>query len=287
MVESEPFRFLVVASDTLSKNLEKTLPKKLKSERAKLLKGLKTLNRSGFACSADAQAAGEKLTKNVRLHDVKVGTYFEDIPEKRSVRGRPAKGSKSLTKRVWKTSLEVSESAEKLLRARRRGSCFVLLSDHLDELTWPDARVLSTYRHQTLVENHTGFRWLKSEAGVSPLFLKTSSRIRALGLVFVLALMVRNFLQHRLESRLAARGELIRHPFTKQEVPRLTTEMMFNHFDFIRTTLIQIGEGPEQRSDINLPPEAIHILQILEISTDRFRHPPRSHPVIKKRASPS
>ena len=282
VVEAETFRFLVIASDTLAKNVEKTLPKKLKSEQTKLEKGLKTLNRSGFACSTDAQAAGEKLGKTTRLHDVVVATYFEDAPIKRSVRGRPPKGATSALKRVWKVSLEVSESEKKITAMRRRKSCFVLLSDHLDESSWPDVRILSTYRHQTLVENHTGFRWLKSQAGVSPLFLKTAPRIRSLGMVFVLALMVRNYLQHRLRSRLVERKETIPHPFTKQEVNNLTTEMMFSHFEFIHTTLLSTGEGAEQRLDIQLPPIALRILQILEVPLDRFRHPPRSSLEIEK-----
>ncbi|MFT5681109.1 MAG: hypothetical protein ACI8RZ_002015, partial [Myxococcota bacterium] len=124
VVEAETVRFLVIASDTLAKNLEKTLPRKLKSERTKLEKGLKTLNRSGFACLTDAQAAGEKLTKMARLHEVVVGTYFEDVPIKRSVRGRPPKGAKSVLNRVWKVSIEVSESEKKITAMRRRKSCF-------------------------------------------------------------------------------------------------------------------------------------------------------------------
>ena len=42
-----------------------------------------------------------------------------------------------------------------------------------------DAEILAEYRHQYLVENHTGFRWIKSEGKVSPMFLKTPKRIRA------------------------------------------------------------------------------------------------------------
>jgi hypothetical protein len=44
-------------------------------------------------------------------------------------------------------------------------------------------------------------RWLKGPAAVAPVFLETPTRRRALGLVLVLALMVRNFVRHDFDHR--------------------------------------------------------------------------------------
>jgi transposase len=66
--------------------------------------------------------------------------------------------------------------------------CFWVTDWDADE--W-SARVLDEYRHQSMVEGHTGFRWLKRPAAVAPVFLETPTRIRALGFVFMIALMVR------------------------------------------------------------------------------------------------
>jgi hypothetical protein len=41
---------------------------------------------------------------------------------------------------------------------------FVLITDHLDEEAWTDQQVFAEYRKQHLIENHSGIRWLKSEA---------------------------------------------------------------------------------------------------------------------------
>jgi len=76
-------------------------------------------------------------------------------------------------------------------------------------------------------------------------------------------------LEKNLEKNLE---KTISHPFTKQEVNNLTTEIMFSHFKFIHSTLLSTGERHERRLDILLPPVALRILQILEISPEKFRN---------------
>ncbi len=57
------------------------------------------------------------------------------------------------------------------------------------------------------------------------MFLKTPTRMRALGLVMVLALMVRNVWQYRLRGAARAAEAKIVQPFTKRPVGNLTATM--------------------------------------------------------------
>ena len=85
--------------------------------------------------------------------------------------------------------VELVRDDQAVAQARRRASCFVLITDWSTE-EWDDERVLSEYRYQSLIEGRTGFRWLKGPAAVAPVFQDTPSRLRALGFVFMVALMV-------------------------------------------------------------------------------------------------
>ena len=68
-----------------------------------------------------------------------------------------------------------------------------------------------------------------------PIAIATWYRGIALGLVMVLALMVRNLWQFRMRSAARAAGEKIMHPFTKQPVSNLTAEMAMSHFGGMQT----------------------------------------------------
>lgn len=92
------------------------------------------------------------------------------------------------TETLWFVEFSLEPDAGAIAVARREASCFVLITDWLRE-QWDDRRVLAGYRHQYIIEGHTGIRWLKGPAAVVPVFLNKPERIRALGLILVLALM--------------------------------------------------------------------------------------------------
>lgn len=273
VLSTETLRFLIVASDTLAAQFEEKLPQKLTKEREALEKETRRINAKGFACAADAQEAAQKLVKKAKLHRavVSVGSTERVLP--REGRGRPPKGAPVATETRWRAEITWEENASAIAQARRRGSCFVLLTDHLDEQAWSDAQILAEYRHQSAVEGYSGFRWMKSEAMVAPVFLKTPERIRAMGLLFVLALMVRNYLQFTLRRRLAETRTLLPHPFTRQPVADLTAEMAFVHFQRAQTIAVQPPIGEPFRIAPTLSDTAVRILELLNISPDRFRIP--------------
>ncbi len=271
-----PMRMLVVHSTTLAAKFERSLERKLNKERASLDKFVKKHQRNdeGFFCEADARKAAEKLLVQTRLLSVETFTESKEVPVKRARAGRPKAGEKTPTKTVWTVRFSSQPDEEAISQARRRASCFMLITDHTDDQSWSDARILGEYRRQYLVENHTGFRWLKSEAAVSPMFVKTPRRIRALGLVMVLALMVRNFIQYTLRRELRRRDETLPHPFTKKQVNNLTFEMATKWFWGIQGLKISIDGSPLQRLAPVLAAPAERILELLGIPKSCFCIPP-------------
>ena len=211
----------------------------------------------------------------LRFHRTAVRAQAETRLLKRASRGRPPKEAVAPTETVWVVSVDVELDSDAVARARRHASCFPLITDHLDTAGWDDARILAEYRHQGVVEGNTGFRWLKGPAAVSPMFLKTPTRMRALGLVMVLALMVRNLWQYRMRSAARAAGEKITHPFTKRPVANLTAEMAMEHFGGMQAVLLRREDG--QWTRIRRTPTAIgsQILGYLGVSEQVFWQPPR------------
>ena len=164
--------------------------------------------------------------------------------------------------------------ADRVLAARRHASCFPLVTDHVDTPGWDDKRILAEYRHQGVVEGTSGFRWLKGPAAGAPLFLKTTTRIRALGLVMDLALMVRNLWQFRMRAAAKAALDTIRHPFTRREVTNLTAEMAMEHFGAVQSVkwLRDDGNWVRLRQQISLVD--LKILAYLRVPETVFWTPP-------------
>src|SRR5699024_2668400 len=83
------------------------------------------------------------------------------------------KGEEAPTKEVFDLVLtEVVRDEAAIDKARFHARHFVLATDHLDRATWSDERILQEYRHQHMIEGHTGFRWLKGVAEVAPILLE-------------------------------------------------------------------------------------------------------------------
>jgi len=163
--------------------------------------------------------------------------------------------------------------AEAIEKLRFHARHYVLVSDHIDEATWPDARILTEYRHQHMIEGHTGFRWLKGIAEVAPVFLHTPARIAALGLVFVLALMVRNYIQFTLRQRLADTGEAVPDRLDKP-TQSPTTETAFLPF---APAMVLTTDDPIQgvrRTILKLTEAARTVLRMLFVEESVFTNPP-------------
>ncbi|MEM6929732.1 MAG: IS1634 family transposase [Myxococcota bacterium] len=264
----EPMRFLVVASDSLREQFDNKLHKTLEREATAVDKKLKPLNAKGFSCEEDARKAAATLPGLAPLHQVTATLTSEPERVKRAKAGRPRKDEVVETRTVWRLEVTLEVDDERVEAARRRAGCFVLVSDWTEEL-WSDEELLAEYRQQHLIEGHTGFRWLKGPAAVAPVFLKTPHRIRAMGLVLILALMVRNSIQATMRRQLAERNETLPHPFTKKPESKLTTEMAFEHFGGLLTQVVTLGEHT-RRMPVRLSDPARHLLDLFGMDESIF-----------------
>ncbi len=274
VASTEEMRCLVVHSDALADRFDKAMDGKVDREARELAKTHRRVLAKEFACAADAEAAMAPLVKRLRWHGATVSVEQKEIVEKRSRRGRPPKDAPPPPSRtVFVPTVTLARDDEAIAAARRRASCFVLVTDW-DADEWSDERVLEEYRHQSMVEGHTGFRWLKGPAAVAPVFLETPTRIRALGFVFMIALMVRNFIQFTLRGEMKRRGRGVRHPFRKKPDDNLTTEMALVWFDGVMTTALRMPGTDWMRRTTRLSEHALDVLQLLGIDEAVFSRPP-------------
>lgn len=267
-------RFVVVESSRLRDEFNGKLPTRLKAEldgvRAEIAR---TVSRP-LATEEEARLALAAVGAKASLHRLRASVVAVERPARRSARGRPRKDSVAPTETVWSIELgevEVDEGA--VNTARHFASHFVLVTDHMPSERWADTRVLQEYRAQSQVEGSTGFRWMKDVAKVAPLFLKTPSRIAALGLVFLLALLVRNWIEARIRRALKESGETLLNMLDRPTA-RPTAENVFRLFRNMSIVLF-VHEGQVLHRHVpHLSDAALLALDCLRFSPAIFERPP-------------
>jgi len=271
-------QFLVVHSSKLAERFEAALPGKLEKKRKAYEKALRALGKRKFNCEPDAAAALDEFRKKkakTSLHTVQFEIVSEVVPIRRKRRGRPRAGEPQPTKTIWRIAhRDMAVDEEAVEDARIQGSHFVLATDHLDRTVWNDGRILHEYRHQSTIEGHCGFRWLKGPAAAAPMFLKTPRRIAALGMVFVLALMVRNYVQYTIRNGLAER-DLTLPNMNKQPTKKPTTENVFTYFCNVSVVLLYQDGRVVGRRLTELSHAARLALDLLAMDPSIFTTPKR------------
>jgi transposase len=170
--ELTKLRFLAVHSEALAAKFEASLPRKLAKEVASVKSAFDKANKKPFSCEKDAQKVLDKLLSRPKLHTATGAVERFEVPGKRQ-RGRPrtdaVKPQAQERFRLVLGDCVVNEAEIEVLR--RSKSHLVLITDHLDRETRTDADILAEYRHQYIVEGHTGFRWFKgpTQMGAAPL----------------------------------------------------------------------------------------------------------------------
>lgn len=274
-LEQVAHRLLVVESSQLALAHEAGLPGDLSRDEAGIRAAFRAAGKVDFGCIDDAADAMKKAAAKAALHKVDARVVAVEEQQKRARRGRPRVGEEPPTRTVWRVELvglDVDQDAVE--QARFHARHFVLLTDHVDRERWPDARIFETYRAQHAVEGHTGFRWLKGPAAVAPVFLKLPHRIAALGMVFLLALMVRNWLQARVRAQLEASGRKLPN-MNDQPTAKPTTECVFRLFQHVGAVLIRVDDRILERRVHGLSEHAVLALKLLDFDPAIFSRPRR------------
>ena len=117
-----------------------------------------------------------------------------------SKRGRPSKRAPAPTRTRYKLVCELTEDTAAIQKLRELAGCFVLLTNVpiKGEQAIDSTGLLKTYKGQYGVESD--FAFLKDPLVVNDVFLKTPSRIDALGMVLIIALMVWRLMERSMRA---------------------------------------------------------------------------------------
>jgi len=123
----------------------------------------------------------------------------------------------------------LSEKREAIEKLKEKAGCFVLLSNVSEEKK-NTVEILKTYKEQDGIEKNFGF--LKDPLIVNDVFLKKPSRIEALGLVLVLALLLSRLMERAMRSKVAEDGVPIQG-LNKSPTKKPTTHMIVQMFNSV------------------------------------------------------
>jgi transposase len=194
------YRVVVVHSSAHDQRRLKRLSREIKASEQELQRERKSLQRQTFFCQADAEtAAAEARQSRTPYHTLEV--QVEQRPQ--YARGRPKKdGAKTLKAMHYGFVVRVLEDRSALEQRREQAGCFVLLTNlpTEGEKAHSGAEVLRSYKEQHGIERN--FSFLKDDAIVNAIFLKTPERIEALGLILLLALLIWRLIEQPMRQHL-------------------------------------------------------------------------------------
>ncbi|MGH9459385.1 MAG: IS1634 family transposase [Thermoanaerobaculia bacterium] len=257
-------RLLVVESDALRARKEGAIRRRETKERLRLVKLQGTHEKRVYSCQEDAERAMERLRQQaVEFHTLECSLVTEQQPVKRAQRGRPPKDEVPQLETLWKVVVTFAADAQRFEDALRQETCFVLATNvpvapdgHREAA---DRETLRAYDEQDSVER--AFRWAKRPLRFAPVFLERDDRIAALGLVYVIALMVYALIQRDVRQRLQAHETTM--PGNKRWTARPTAEVLFRLFENVQT--VTLGGLDERVYVTGLNTEQVRILDLLGI----------------------
>jgi transposase len=196
VLHGKSYRAVVIHSSTHDKRRQKKLAKSLAASEKALKDKLKQVQVRYF-CEADASAAAAQAAGlSTRLH--MVVTKIQPVEVRRP--GRPPKEGPAPTTTRYHLCCGLVENIAEAQREKDLAGCFVLLTNVPSEGQGAlDAKgILRTYKGQYGIESD--FAFLKDPLIVNDLFLKTPSRIDALGMILIIALMVWRLMERSMRA---------------------------------------------------------------------------------------
>jgi len=185
-LHGKSYRAVVVHSSSHDKRRQKKLDKAIADSAGSITARLDELPTTYF-CEADARAAAKQAEQlSGKLHTVSASVAAIEVRK----RGRPPKNKPAPTNTRFTLSWQLVEDPAAVEMHRCQAGCFVLLSNiPPDGEDGMDGRkLLQTYKGQYGVESD--FAFLKEPLIVNDMFLKTPSRIDALCMILIVALIV-------------------------------------------------------------------------------------------------
>jgi transposase len=191
----ETYRAIFVHSSAHDKRRHKRIDRLLQQKCKDLETHCKKINSGPFYCRADAEAAAEKITKAAANSYHKLQYDIKEVAK--YPRGRPVNGKVRTPIRFeYLLNIKIDVDEEAVAPLRLEAGCFVLLSNLIGKQErdqWPVDSLIKLYKNQSGIEQNFGF--LKDPVIVNSIFLKKPSRIEVLGLVLIIALLIRRLME--------------------------------------------------------------------------------------------
>jgi len=227
------YRALVIHSSSHDKRRQKQLEKRIEASCEAIAQKVKPFV-SEYHCEADARnAAAHIMECSTALHQVVATIIAVEIRQ----RGRPPKDSPAPTQTRYHLSWTLTENTAAVQRERELAGCFVLITSvpFKGESSMDSTGILRTYKGQYSIEND--FAFLKDPLIVNDLFLKTPSRIDALGMILIIALMVWRLMERSMRLHLQQTGAMV-PGWDNKPTCRPTAYMMTTVFQGIQVILL-------------------------------------------------
>jgi transposase len=255
------YRALVVHSDALDKKSVKKFEREMEQDKADLTKIKVNHDKLIYACLPDAQRALSRLQRG-KFHCV-AGEIYE-VPH--YPKGRPKDSVLRTPTRIdYRLNLRLEPDDEAISRWQHEAGCFVLLTN-IPEESMASYDLLATYKAQDMVERNFGF--LKDEAIVNSLFLKTPARIEVLGLILVFSLMIWRLMERSMRLSLQLSGSKV-EGWDKKPTSS-PTSLMIAHM-FLSMVVIRIPGKRFLSNGMNAT--QLEYLKILDVSHRVFVDP--------------
>ena len=190
------YRAVVIHSSSHDKRRQKKLDKAIVTSAKSIQAEIDDLQKVYF-CEADAREAAVRAEKfSDKLHTVT--TAIHPVQVRRP--GRPPANRPAPTTTQYKLSVELAVNVVGVNHERRLAGCFVLLCNVpiAGDRALDAKGVLRTYKGQYGVESD--FAFLKDPLVVNDLFIKTPSRIDALGMILIIALMIWRLMERSMRA---------------------------------------------------------------------------------------
>jgi transposase len=195
-LHGKSYRAVVVHSSSHDKRRQKKLDKAIANSIKLINTELDKLTTLYF-CEADAKVAAKQAERlSGKLHTVKASIHTVEVRK----RGRPPANGPVPTNTRYSLSWSLAEDSAAVDRERSLAGCFVLLSNVpiKGDKSMDGKKLLQTYKGQYNVESD--FSFLKDPLVVNDIFLKTPSRIDALGMILIISLMVWRLMERSMRA---------------------------------------------------------------------------------------
>ncbi len=217
------YRAIVVHSSSHDKRRQKRLEKEIAKSGTEMKKLIKSQKDEFWFCRKDAEQALQKLqNQQTEFHGLKL--QIREDPQFQ--RGRPKKdGTRTIKQMRYVIDAEIFENYEAIAKKKEELGCFVLITNVVAEGEdgLSAAEVLQSYKEQYGIEKNFGF--LKDDAIVNALFLKTPQRIEALGLVLLISLLIWRLMESEMRRYLNETNQQL-HGWDNKPTSRPTSYMV-------------------------------------------------------------